>query len=77
MPFSTNSIARSAVVLIVAALGVVSATQALFYVEGRHRLAVEPLLLVLSGVGLSRLASTARLPGWQLQRVRGAKNPLS
>jgi hypothetical protein len=69
--------ARPALMLIVASLALVSASQALFYVEGRHRLAVEPLLLVLSGVGLSRLASPARLPGVQLQRVRGAKNTLS
>jgi hypothetical protein len=49
---------RSAVVLIVASLLVVSATQALFYVEGRHRLAIEPLLLILSGGGLALLART-------------------
>jgi hypothetical protein len=48
-----------------------------FYVEGRHRLAVEPLLLVLSGAGLTRLASTTRLSLWDVQRVRGVKNTLS
>lgn len=30
----------------------VAVGQAIFYVEGRHRLAVEPLLLVLAGQGL-------------------------
>jgi 4-amino-4-deoxy-L-arabinose transferase-like glycosyltransferase len=54
---------RPALMLIVVSLLLVSASQAIFYVEGRHRLAVEPLLLVLSGVGLSWLASTARLSG--------------
>jgi 4-amino-4-deoxy-L-arabinose transferase-like glycosyltransferase len=68
--------ARPALILIVASLVLVSASQAVFYVEGRHRLAVEPLLLVLSGVGLSWLASVARLrvPGWQTQPVRGVEN---
>jgi 4-amino-4-deoxy-L-arabinose transferase-like glycosyltransferase len=69
--------ARPAIVLIVASLVLVAASQAVFYVEGRHRLAVEPLLLVLSGAGLTWLASTARLSLWDVQRVRGVKNTLS
>jgi hypothetical protein len=50
--------ARPALELVVASLILVSASQALFYVEGRHRLAVEPLLLVLSAGGLVSLVRT-------------------
>jgi hypothetical protein len=53
---------RSIAVLIVASLTLVAASQAVFYVEGRHRLAVEPLLLVLAGVGLCQAAARAYLP---------------
>lgn len=53
--------ARSVAVLIIASLVLISASQAVFYVEGRHRLAVEPLLLVLAGIGMSQLPSLARL----------------
>jgi 4-amino-4-deoxy-L-arabinose transferase-like glycosyltransferase len=42
--------------LVLSTLVLVSLTQAVFYVEGRHRLAVEPLLLVMSGPGLNWLA---------------------
>lgn len=61
---------RSAMVLIVASLALISLTQALFYVEGRHRLAVEPLVLVLAGVGVVYLASLIQVPRWQTQRRR-------
>jgi 4-amino-4-deoxy-L-arabinose transferase-like glycosyltransferase len=43
--------ARSGVVLIVLLLALVSLGQSLFYVEGRHRWEVEPLLLVLAAAG--------------------------
>jgi hypothetical protein len=43
-----------AVVLLV--MGAVSMAQAAFYVEGRHRIAVEPLLATLSGAGVAALA---------------------
>jgi 4-amino-4-deoxy-L-arabinose transferase-like glycosyltransferase len=46
----------STVLLILGTLVVVSVVQAAFYVEGRHRIAVEPLILLLSGVGLAALA---------------------
>jgi 4-amino-4-deoxy-L-arabinose transferase-like glycosyltransferase len=46
---------RPAVVLIVVSAAIVSATQAVFYVEGRHRLAIEPLVLIMSGAGLVAL----------------------
>ncbi len=51
-----NRPARPTITLIVVSMLLVSATQAIFYVEGRHRLAVEPVLLVLSGAGLMSLA---------------------
>ncbi len=65
---------RSAVNLIVASMLLVALTQAIFYVEGRHRLAVEPLLLVLSGGGLAALSRTApRLRHWrERHRLRSA-----
>jgi 4-amino-4-deoxy-L-arabinose transferase-like glycosyltransferase len=43
-------------------LAVISLAQALFYVQGRHRLAVEPLLAVLSARGVSWLASRRPRP---------------
>ena len=46
---------RPAVVLIVVSAAIVPATQAVFYVEGRHRLAIEPLVLIMSGAGLVAL----------------------
>jgi hypothetical protein len=42
---------RPATLLVLVFLLVSALTQSLFYVEGRHRLAVEPLILVLSGLG--------------------------
>jgi hypothetical protein len=47
---------RPVVVLILVSALIISATQAVFYVEGRHRLAIDPLLLILSGAGLTALA---------------------
>ena len=43
---------RPEALLVVLVLVVSSLAQSAFYVEGRHRLALEPLLLVLSGAGL-------------------------
>jgi hypothetical protein len=43
---------RPETVLVIAFLLVSALTQSLFYVEGRHRLAVEPLILVLSALVL-------------------------
>ena len=61
--------ARANVVLVIAMLLLISLSQAVFYVEGRHRLAVEPLLLILSGGGL---ASLARLTWRSLPQSRRA-----
>jgi hypothetical protein len=46
--------ARSVVILILAASISLSMTQAFFYVAGRHRPAIEPLLLISAGVSLVR-----------------------
>jgi 4-amino-4-deoxy-L-arabinose transferase-like glycosyltransferase len=48
---------RPSVLLLLATLAIISLTQAMFYVEGRHRIGVEPLILVLSGPGLAWLTS--------------------
>jgi hypothetical protein len=48
-----DPVQRPVVVLIVLSAAIVSATQAVFYVEGRHRLAIEPLILIMSGAGLT------------------------
>src|SRR5262249_13889419 len=50
--------AWSVVVLLLCCLVLIGATQAVFYVEGRHRVAVEPLLAVLSAIGIVRLSMT-------------------
>lgn len=54
---------RDSVTAIVLVLVVVAAAQALFYVDGRHRWAVEPVMLVLaSGVGLAGRAGRPQDP---------------
>lgn len=45
--------ARADTILLVTFAIVLSAVQSLYYVEGRHRWAIEPMLLVLSGGGLA------------------------
>ncbi len=46
--------------LIIAFVLAISALQSLFFVEGRHRWAVEPLMLVLSGGGAAALVNRGR-----------------
>jgi 4-amino-4-deoxy-L-arabinose transferase-like glycosyltransferase len=58
---------RSTVLLIAAMLAVVSVTQAIFYVEGRHRITVEPLILMLSAVGA--VAFAHQLARWRSGRI--------
>jgi 4-amino-4-deoxy-L-arabinose transferase-like glycosyltransferase len=65
---------RSVAVLIVASLILVALSQAVFYVEGRHRLAVEPLVLVLAGIGVCQAAARAYLPRLETQRLRRARD---
>jgi hypothetical protein len=52
--------ARVATAMVVSVLVTLSLAQSFFYVEGRHRWSVEPLLLVLTAVGLQ---STIALSG--------------
>ena len=68
---------RSIAVLILASLILVAVSQAVFYVEGRHRLAVEPLVLVLAGIGLCQAAARAYLPHLETQRLRRARDNLT
>jgi hypothetical protein len=49
---SKNPTARTGVFLFLLMAGSVSVMQAIFYVEGRHRWQIEPLLLVFSAAGL-------------------------
>ncbi|MBI4246939.1 MAG: glycosyltransferase family 39 protein [Candidatus Rokubacteria bacterium] len=49
------------VALALALLATISVTQSLFYVDARHRLAVEPLLVVFSGHGLVRILLRDRI----------------
>jgi len=53
-----------------AMLGVVASVQALFYVEGRHRWAVEPLMLVLASVGI---VDVARAMLWRVRPLGGPR----
>ncbi len=69
-----DPVARPVAVLILASLALISLSQAAFYVEGRHRLAVEPLLLVLAGIGVSQAVLSVRLPRLELLRLHRARN---
>lgn len=51
---------RAGAILFLLMAGALSVTQALFYVEGRHRWQVEPLLLIFTAVGALRLLSYLR-----------------
>jgi 4-amino-4-deoxy-L-arabinose transferase-like glycosyltransferase len=51
----TDQQQRAALVLILGTALIVSLSQAMFYVEGRHRVAIEPLLLVYTAAGLTWL----------------------
>jgi 4-amino-4-deoxy-L-arabinose transferase-like glycosyltransferase len=62
---------RSAL-FIVAFVLALSVLQSLYYVEGRHRWAVEPLVLVLSGGGLAALASRLHATSPRVRALTGA-----
>jgi 4-amino-4-deoxy-L-arabinose transferase-like glycosyltransferase len=66
--------ARSISVLIIASLLLVALSQAVFYVEGRHRLAVEPLLLVLAAVGVSQLVILRRAARLETRELAGVRD---
>ena len=50
---------RGAIVLIVCCCLAISALQSLYYVEGRHRLAIEPFLLIFAAVSLEPITRRA------------------
>ena len=49
--------------VVFAALIAMSLLQCAFYVQGRHRFLIEPLLLIFTALGLAALARATRLPG--------------
>ncbi|HEY0349996.1 MAG TPA: glycosyltransferase family 39 protein [Pyrinomonadaceae bacterium] len=49
---------RQQLLLIAAFLLALSVLQSLYYVEGRHRWAVEPILIAISGVGVASIANS-------------------
>lgn len=51
---------RAALLLVVVQLVVVSVTQSFFYVDGRHRLLLEPTLAALASIGIATIATAAR-----------------
>ena len=52
---NSNGMGRG--LLIAAFLLALSLLQSLYYVEGRHRWAVEPILIAISGVGVGSIAA--------------------
>ncbi len=54
---------RAAIVLFVGCCLCISLLQSLYYVEGRHRLAIEPFLLIFAGVSLWNIARSRTCPG--------------
>ena len=56
------SLAMSRGVLLALFLLAISALQSLYYVEGRHRWAVEPMILAISGGGIASLRAWRRAP---------------
>jgi 4-amino-4-deoxy-L-arabinose transferase-like glycosyltransferase len=59
-------------VVLVAFLVVLSGLQSLYYVEGRHRWAVEPMLLVLSGGGVAALIRRLGVDGSRFDAAASA-----
>ena len=55
-----KKLARQQLLLIAAFLLALSILQSLYYVEGRHRWAVEPILIAISGVGIAALWRNSR-----------------
>jgi len=58
--FQNGKIPREQLVLILGFLFALSLLQSLYYVEGRHRWAVEPILIAVSGGGIAALAQRRR-----------------
>jgi len=55
-----GKLARPQLLLIAAFLLALSLLQSFYYVEGRHRWAVEPILIAISGVGVAALCRNSR-----------------
>jgi hypothetical protein len=51
-----DPVRRDAILLVAACCLSISVLQSLYYVEGRHRLAIEPFLLIFAGAGLWKTA---------------------
>jgi hypothetical protein len=51
-----DSARRGAILVILACCLAISVLQSLYYVEGRHRLAIEPLLLMFTSIGVVSIA---------------------
>ncbi len=62
---------RNASLIVIAMVITICLAQSLFYVEGRHRWLVEPLVLVFSCYGLVRLWKTLK---WKLDRSTNYEN---
>jgi len=56
----TGQIARQQLILIIGFLFTLSLLQSLYYVEGRHRWAVEPILIAISGGGVAAITRRRR-----------------
>jgi hypothetical protein len=56
----SSEASRRNVCLLLSFLIVLSVLQSLYYVEGRHRWAVEPMLMALGGVGGAAFLATVR-----------------
>jgi len=59
-PRTSGSADRASAALVLALLIAVSALQCAFYVQGRHRFLIEPLLLVFTAAGVVTLAREIR-----------------
>ena len=64
-----GKVARQQLLLIVVFLLALSTLQSLYYVEGRHRWAVEPILIAISGVGVAALCRNSRLSAFLTSSV--------
>ena len=52
---------QPAAALVLGLIGAVSILQTAFYVQGRHRFLVEPLLLIFTAIGATAVARGGRL----------------
>lgn len=69
-----DPLALPVLVLIVSWVVLIGLTQAVFYVEGRHRLAIEPLIVVVASIGIWRLSTSAYIRRRQARWMYQATN---